>query len=159
MVIKEDDLLTKKELLHHSQAVSEATTKELTTWMDNDCFEMCDYAKAENIMTSRYVAEWKFVKNPKTGKMDRIIRMRLVLRGFMDTEAFSVDTFAGTAKRTSQRILASQAACHPEFLTASLDIDKAFLKGYSYKELAAATGEKERVVCFKLPPGSAALLR
>ena len=79
-------------------------------------------------MTSRYVAKWKFVKNPKTGNMDRTIRMRLVLRGFMDTEAFSVDTFAGTAKRTSQRILASQAACHPEFLTASLDIDKAFLK-------------------------------
>ena len=40
-----------------------------------------------------------------------------------------------------------------------LDIDKAFLKGFTYKELAAATGEHERMVCFKLPPGSATLLR
>ena len=89
VVIKEDDLLTKKELLHHSAAVAEATSKELTIWMENDCFEMCDYAKAENIMTSRYVAKWKFVKNPKTGNMDRTIRMRLVLRGFMDGSVHS----------------------------------------------------------------------
>ena len=41
---------------------------------------------------------------------------------------------------------------------ASLDIDKAFLKGFTYKELAAATGEHERKVRFKLPPGNATLL-
>eukprot|EP00959_Pyramimonas_sp_CCMP1952_P394975 8275418-Pyramimonas_sp.AAC.1 len=35
----------------------------------------------------------------------------------------------------------------------------AFLKGFTYQELAEATGEKERVVCFTLPPGSATLLR
>ena len=29
-----------------------------------------------------------------------------------------------------------------------MDVDKAFLKGFTYKELAEATGEKERVVCF-----------
>ncbi len=73
--------------------------------------------------------------------------MRLVLRGFMDLEAFSLDTFAGTAKRTSQRILASEAACNDDYILASLDIDKAFLKGFTYKELAEATGEKERELC------------
>ena len=85
--------------------------------------------------------------------------MRLVLRGFMDTEAFSLDTFSGTAKRQSQRILASEAACNSNYIIASLDIDKAFLKGYTYKELAEATGEKERIVCFRLPPGTATILR
>ena len=65
----------------------------------------------------------------------------------MDLEAFSLDTFAGTA------------ACNKEFILASLDIDKAFLKGFTYRELADATGEKTRTVCFKLPPGSAAILR
>jgi len=40
-----------------------------------------------------------------------------------------------------------------------LDIDKAFLQGFTYKELAEATGESERIVCFKLPPGSAQALR
>ena len=58
----------------------------------------------------------------------------------MDIEAFSLDTFSGTAKRSSQRILASEAACHPDWITASLDVDKAFLKGFTYRELAEATG-------------------
>eukprot|EP00974_Lingulodinium_polyedra_P126572 11198779-Lingulodinium_polyedra.AAC.1 len=76
----------------------------------------------------------------------------------MDWEAFSVDAFSGTAKRTSQRVLASEASCHKDWIVASLDIDKAFLKGFSYVELAQATGEQERIVCFTLPPGSASIL-
>ena len=85
--------------------------------------------------------------------------MRLCLRGFMDLEAFSIDTFSGTAKRTSQRLLASEAACNPDWILASLDIDKAFLKGFTHKELAEATGENPRDVYFTLPPGSAAIIR
>ena len=85
--------------------------------------------------------------------------MRLVLRGFMDQEAFSLETFAGTAKRTSQRILASEAASHRDWILASLDIDKAFLNGFTHKELAEATGETPRDVYFTLPPGSAAIIR
>eukprot|EP00974_Lingulodinium_polyedra_P016188 1568448-Lingulodinium_polyedra.AAC.1 len=42
--------------------------------------------------------------------------------------AVSVDTLSGTAKRSSQRILASEAACRKDWIVASLDIDKAFLK-------------------------------
>ena len=77
----------------------------------------------------------------------------------MDTEAFSIDTFSGTARRQSQQILSSEAACNPKWVLASLDVDKAFLKGFTYKELAQTTGEKERFVCFTLPPGSGAVLR
>eukprot|EP00974_Lingulodinium_polyedra_P036894 3538466-Lingulodinium_polyedra.AAC.1 len=61
----------------------------------------------------------------------------------MDWEAFSVDTFSGTAKRASQIILASEAACHKDRILASLNVDKAFLKGFSDAELAQATGEQE----------------
>ena len=74
--------------------------------------------------------------------------MRLVLRGFMDVEAFDLDTFSGAAKRQSQRIRASESACRPEWKLASLDIDKACLQGLTYKELAEATGETERLVYF-----------
>ena len=77
----------------------------------------------------------------------------------MDLEAFSVDAFPGPAKRISQGLRASEAACDPNWIATSLDIDKALLKGFTYAELAEATGEKERTVCFKLPPGSAELLR
>eukprot|EP00959_Pyramimonas_sp_CCMP1952_P351514 7364919-Pyramimonas_sp.AAC.1 len=34
-----------------------------------------------------------------------------------------------------------------------------FLKGLTYEELAHATGEETRTVCFTLPPGSAQVLR
>eukprot|EP00959_Pyramimonas_sp_CCMP1952_P457870 9475675-Pyramimonas_sp.AAC.1 len=64
----------------------------------------------------------------------------------MDTEAFDVETFS---------LLASEAACHPEWILASMDIDKAFLKGLTYEELAYATGEETRMVYCTLPPGSA----
>ena len=67
--------------------------------------------------------------------------MILCLRGFQDTEAFDVETYAGTASRRSQRLLASEAACHDDWIIASLDVEKAFLKGFTYAELAEATGE------------------
>ena len=44
-------------------------------------------------MTSRFVYKWKFVKNGK-GEMVKTVRLRLVLRVFMDMEAFDVDTFS-----------------------------------------------------------------
>eukprot|EP00959_Pyramimonas_sp_CCMP1952_P290037 6066038-Pyramimonas_sp.AAC.1 len=54
--------------------------------------------------------------------MERAIRLRLVLRGFMDLKAFDAETFSGTARRPSQRLLASTAACNEQWLIASLDI-------------------------------------
>ena len=158
VVVKEDDLLSKKDLLAHASQVSSATYTEIETWIKNKCFTMIKLKDAQNIMTSRYVAKWKWVKQPDN-EWKCIIRMRLVLRGFMDIEAFDLDTFSGTARRQSQRMLASQVACNPTFINASLDVNNAFLKGFTYAELAEATGEKERMVCFTLPPGSAAILR
>eukprot|EP00959_Pyramimonas_sp_CCMP1952_P261556 5468744-Pyramimonas_sp.AAC.1 len=102
--VKEDDLLTKADIAAHPKEVSEVLYTELKIWLDNRCFEMYDLPKASNIMTSRYVYKRKFVKvgteNVKT------IRLSFVLRGFMDTEAFDVETFSGTARRQPQRLLA-----------------------------------------------------
>ncbi len=151
VVVKEDDLLNKKELQAHSKEVASATSAELKTWLNNKCFKTCLLKNAQNVMTSRYVAKWKWIKD-SFGQWLRIIRMRLCLRGFMDLEAFSLDTFSGTAKRSSQRILASEAACHQDWIIASLDIDKAFLKGFTYKELAEATGEKKERCASHFPP-------
>ena len=54
---------------------------------------------------SRYVYKWKYVKNKDTGVMERTIRLRLVLRGFMDLDV--VETFSGTAG-TERQILKGQ---------------------------------------------------
>eukprot|EP00959_Pyramimonas_sp_CCMP1952_P009421 196387-Pyramimonas_sp.AAC.1 len=77
--------------------------------------------------------------------MERAIRFRLGLRGFIDLEAIDVEAFSGTARRSSQRLLASTAARNTQSITASLDINIAFLEGLTYQELAEATGETERV--------------
>eukprot|EP00959_Pyramimonas_sp_CCMP1952_P380631 7974685-Pyramimonas_sp.AAC.1 len=73
----------------------------------------------------------------------------------MDLEAFDVETVSGTARRSSQRLLAISAACKKQWVIASLDINMAFLEGLTYQELAEATG----VVYCILPPGSATVLR
>eukprot|EP00959_Pyramimonas_sp_CCMP1952_P273057 5707650-Pyramimonas_sp.AAC.1 len=73
VVVKEDDLPTKADIAAHPKEVIAALYTELQIWLDNRFFEM-------------YVYKWKFVKagteNVKT------ISLRLILRGFMDTEAF-----------------------------------------------------------------------
>eukprot|EP00959_Pyramimonas_sp_CCMP1952_P378690 7932598-Pyramimonas_sp.AAC.1 len=85
-------------------------------------------------MTSRYVCKRKFLKNEK-GEMERTIRLRLVLRGFADLEAFDVEAFSGAARRSSQRLLASTAAREKQWTIASLDINMAFLKGLTQRNL------------------------
>ena len=83
----------------------------------------------------------------------RLIRCRMALRGFKEWLAHHLETYAGTARRASQRLVASETACHPEWISATIDVEKAFLQGLSYQELAEATGEPERNVSFTLPKG------
>ena len=82
VVIKDDDILTKKELAFHAAEVAKATLQELQIWLDNDCFRKAflksSDGKPKNIMTSRYVSKWKWVKQPD-GSMKKIIRMRLAV--------------------------------------------------------------------------------
>eukprot|EP00959_Pyramimonas_sp_CCMP1952_P013854 292983-Pyramimonas_sp.AAC.1 len=60
--------------------------------------------------------------------MERASRLRLVLRGFMDLQAFGVGAFSGTARRSSRRLLASVAASRRHWAIASLVINMAFSK-------------------------------
>eukprot|EP00959_Pyramimonas_sp_CCMP1952_P158760 3320706-Pyramimonas_sp.AAC.1 len=71
--------------------------------------------------------------------MERAIRLRSARRGPMDLDAFGAETFSGTARRSSQTLLASAAACKKQWIIASLAIDMAFLTGLTQQELAEAT--------------------
>ncbi|CAE8594372.1 unnamed protein product [Polarella glacialis] len=147
------DVLTPTELKQNFKEVQAAILEELRIWVKYNCFERTPRAGARNILDSRYVAKWKFVD----GK--RIIRMRMAMRGFKDWDADSINSYAGTASRASQKVLSSEVACHPDWVMISIDINKAFLQGMTYKEIHELTGEAERTVHFTLPPGSAAVLR
>eukprot|EP00959_Pyramimonas_sp_CCMP1952_P017805 377737-Pyramimonas_sp.AAC.1 len=114
---------------------------------------MQEIAKTSNIMTSRYVYTWKFVKNDGWDGTHHPTSPGT--SGLHGPRSFRCRDMFGN----SQRLLASTAACKKQWIIASLDISMALLQGLAYRELAEATGEKERAVCFTLPPGSATALR
>ena len=117
--------------------------------------------KGMNVMTSKFVAKWRGVVNEKTGQTTWTVRMRMTVRGFQDWYAHLYETYAGTASRLSQRLVASEIACRARenWVLSSFDVEKAFLQGMTYEELHNLTGEAPTKVFFILPPGAAALLR
>ena len=136
-----------------------ATLEELRCWVKHKCFTRALKKTARNIMTSRMVAKWKQVKSKSKDELTWIIRMRMALRGFQDLDKDDLDTYAGTAKRLSQRIVASEWACHPGWTACAFDVMKAFLQGLTYEEMAELTGGPVREVHFTLPKGAARILR
>ena len=157
-VIKRDtDLLTTQELKQHYEEVQAAILEELIIWQKYKCFSRDRKSNATNLMTSKFVAKWKWVE--KDGKRIRIIRMRLAVRGFQDNEAEDLITYSATGSRTSQKIINSECACRPGWVLVSVDIDKAFLQGMTYEEIHELTGEGVRNVHFSLPPGADEQLR
>ena len=158
-VIKRDtDLVTKEEEVTHWKKLQAAMLDELKIWVKYKCFHMRLKEGVRNLMDSRNVNKWKWIVDDK-GQKKRIIRVRMALRGFKDRDADTLETYAGTAGRTSQRILTSEAANHPEWEFRTIDVNKAFLQGATYQELEELTGDAPREVCFTLPKGMAPLIR
>ena len=91
---------------------------------------MCLLKDAQNIMTSRYVAKWKWIKDPTTGKMIRIVKSRLCARGFLDSQGSMVPTRDTTASRFSQILIVSLSAIFG-FPLETWDVSGAFLKGFT----------------------------
>ena len=83
-MVKEDDLHTRKKLHEYERDVSKDIIAEIQIWLQSDCFKMRLLRDADNLMTYRYIAKWELVF--ANGQWRRIIRMRLVLRDFMDIE-------------------------------------------------------------------------
>ena len=99
------------------------------------------------------VLKWKYID----GK--RGIRARLALRGFKEPVKDGEQNYAGTAQRLSQRILASTAATHPDWVFGAADVPKAFLQGLTFDELEAETREPRKYIAFTIPKGTLKHLR
>ena len=153
VIERDTDLLTTKELLDHRKEVDEATVKEYETWHKYGCFERIPKKKCKVLIDAKLVSKWKYVD----GK--RIIRMRLALRGFKEPQTEDEVNFSATAQRTSQKILASEAACHKDWSFVAVDISKAFLQGLTFSEMNKLTGEPEKHISFTVPAGTAKHLR
>jgi len=156
VIDRDTDLLTPSEMQSESAKVQEAMHKELLTWVKYECFTRHPRASARNVIDTRWVLKWKWVK--VNGQKVRVIRARLTVRGFKDVQGQDLSAFAGTASRSAQRLLTSEAVLRGWDII-SADVPKAFLQGISYEDLAAQTGEPLREVSFTVPPATAAELR
>ena len=111
-VIKRDtDILTKDEEVTHWKELQAAMLEEFKIWVKYNCFHMRLKQGVRNLMDSRNVNKWKWIVD-ESGNKKRIIRVRMALRGFKDRDADTLETYAGTADRTSQRLLTGEAANH-----------------------------------------------
>jgi len=108
--------------------------KELETWVKLGCISRKARSNARNIIDCRWVLKWKLDADTQDAasqaKAEKrwVIRARLCLRGFKDIDAKDIAKYAGTANRTTQRLLVSEAAVR-RWPLGTTDISKAFLQG------------------------------
>ena len=132
MLQRDVDILTPAELRQHQDLADAGILEELRVWVQHNCVARAWRKHARNVMTSRFVPKWKSTRS-KNCQMTRIIRMRMALRGFQDLDKDYMDTYAGTARRQSQRLVASEWACRSTkqklWKACAVDVEKAFLQG------------------------------
>ena len=166
VVARADSDLTAADQAAHWPEVAASMKKELKTWLEYECISRKKRSDptCRNIIDCRWVIKWKHDQAVQdaastTEAVKRwVIRSRLCLRGFKDVDAQHLDSYAGTATRWTQRVLASESVIR-KWDMCTTDISKAFLQGVTYKELAAATGEPLREVNFTLPAYANAFIR
>ena len=61
VLVKDDDILFAAEIRKHTAEVTQAINDELRIWLENTCFKMILFKDARNVMSSRYVAKWKWI--------------------------------------------------------------------------------------------------
>ena len=153
VISRDTDIMTPQEQITHRKELDEAIISEYKTWDKYSCFKMVERRHAPLIIDSRMVLKWKYIE----GK--RGIRARMALRGFKEPVKDGEQTFAGTAQRLSQRILASAAATEPDWVFGAADVPKAFLQGLTFDELEELTNEPKKSIAFTIPKGTAKHLR
>ena len=152
VVERANNILSIDEARANEAAVHRAMLEELARWHQLQAFERMPKKLATNLIDARWVLKWKEVNGKRT------IQARLVVRGFKDTQAEQLSTFAGTTSRWGQRIINSVAAQY-RWRIFSADVSQAFLRGLTFKVAAEIKDEVQRDVQFTVPPGSAAILK
>ena len=122
------DALTAEDIKQNWDAVLQAQREEIASFDELECFELSPRTENQNTCTSRWVLRWK-LKN-----QERIIKARLVIRGFQDKEV-EVATYSSCTTRWGQRLVTSLAVIHKWELN-TLDVGTAFLRGLSFAELS-----------------------
>ena len=150
VIEKAFDNLTPEEERGIAADLLKAKRKEIGNWATLGTYFPESRANSRNVLDSRWVRKWRMVE----GTGARIIKSRLTVKGFRDSEGPHLDTYAGTATRWAQRPLCS-VAVQRGWKLISADVASAFLKGVTFERLAAATKEPIRAMSFEPPRGDA----
>ncbi|MEI6872344.1 MAG: reverse transcriptase domain-containing protein, partial [Verrucomicrobiota bacterium] len=142
--------LTPEELKTHATAVEQACLEELQSWLNNQTCVPCltsDYGAKTGLrpLPARWVIEFK----EKIGQI--VIKARLCLKGYAESNQAKLSTASPTASRVAHRLIYiwSVQNCWP---LESLDVSTAFLQGWTFEELRAA-GFERQPVAFRPPSG------
>ena len=141
VVERANSILSIDEARANEAAVNRAMLEELTRWHQLHAFERMPRKLASNLIDARWVLKWKEVNGKRT------IQARLVVRGFKDTQAEQLSTFAGTTSRWGQRAINCVVAQY-RWRIFSADVSQAFLRGLTFKEAAEMKDEVRRDVQF-----------
>ena len=125
-----------------------ALRREILSLYENQTFTRESRKTARNIMSAKFIYKWKLIDGVKT------IKARMTIRGFQDLAGATLETFASTASRWSQRCIVSCAA-QRSWKLFMFDVSVAFLQGLTFSELSENQGTVEREACFDPPPGTA----
>ena len=122
--------------MQYSKEVKTARLKELKSWLDHEAGYASlttEYSAKAGLrpLPSRHVTEFKFKEGVK------IIKDRLVLKGFAERNTHTLNTAAPTATRLGHKMVVLMSVLLGKPLW-SLDVSTAFLQGWSFKEMESA---------------------
>ena len=142
--------LKSSDYIEYKKECHDAAIKELTAWIKQKAgraMKLADYVKKTGLkpLPSRWVDIFK----RKSGV--KIIKRRLVLKGFAERNQESMETASPTATRIGHRWVMMKSA---EWGTpiVSYDVSTAFLQGDSFENLNAS-GHSRQACAFIPPPG------
>eukprot|EP00971_Amphidinium_carterae_P336866 6473433-Amphidinium_carterae.1 len=151
-VKKDFDALTDSDFVEHAAALHRSRLDEISKLFKLSCFRRLSRSKCTNLVDSKWVYRWK------PGDTGRVIKSRITLRGFKDLDR-SVNTWAATAARNTQKTINSLAMTQSSFVVESWDISSAFAQGMTFEEIATATGEDQRSIQMEVAPHDLDLVR
>jgi len=113
VVERSDDLLTPQEVLENREAVKAAMLKELLTWHSFKCFSRKRRSESRNIIDSRWVLKWKYVKADKAAETSKVGRATagcpsVLVAGHGSGDGLSTSSF--TSSRIKERLCCP--GCH-----------------------------------------------
>ena len=130
---KDSRPLTDSEIKSMAPEVRQSKLKELMSWVKNKAGKATlksEYTKRTGLkpLPTRWVGTFKRKKGVK------IVKQRLVGKGFAEQNQASMETSSPTATRTGHRIVMSISS-RKHWQIHSLDISAAFLKGFDFDKL------------------------